>query len=77
MLLIDEPLLPLLIAAAEGRLAQSTCRAQVRSWSVVIVSRGYPESSESGQPIKGVEAAGRSQASPSITREPPCVIAGS
>src|SRR4249919_3755779 len=56
--LIDEPLLPLLVAAAEGRLAQSTCRVRSdRMVGVVIASRGYPESSESGQPIEGVEAA--------------------
>jgi phosphoribosylamine--glycine ligase len=56
--LIDEPLLPLLMAAVEGRLAQSTCRVRSdRMVGVVIASRGYPESSESGQPIEGVEAA--------------------
>jgi phosphoribosylamine---glycine ligase len=56
--LLDEPLLPLLVAAAEGRLAQSTCRVRSdRMVGVVIASRGYPESSESGQPIEGVEAA--------------------
>src|SRR5215813_2667378 len=56
--LIDEPLLPLLVAAADGRLAQSICRiGSDRMVGVVIASRGYPESSESGQPIEGVEAA--------------------
>jgi phosphoribosylamine--glycine ligase len=56
--LLDEPLLPLLAAAAGGRLAQSTCRVRSdRMVGVVIASRGYPESSESGQPIEGVEAA--------------------
>src|SRR5215831_9007308 len=56
--LIDEPLLPLLVAAADGRLAQSTCRiGSDHMVGVVIASRGYPESSESGQPIDGVEAA--------------------
>jgi phosphoribosylamine---glycine ligase len=56
--LIDEPLLPLLVAAADGRLAQSTCRiGPDRMVGVVIASRGYPESSESGQPIGGVDAA--------------------
>jgi phosphoribosylamine--glycine ligase len=56
--LIDEPLLPLLVAAAEGRLAQSICRVKSdRMAGVVIASRGYPESSESGQPIEGIEAA--------------------
>jgi phosphoribosylamine--glycine ligase len=56
--LIDEPFLPLLVAGAEGRLAQSVCRVRPdRMVGVVIASRGYPESSESGQPIDGVEAA--------------------
>jgi len=56
--LIDEPLLPLLVAGAEGRLAQSTCRVRSdRMVGVVLASRGYPESSESGQPINGIDAA--------------------
>jgi phosphoribosylamine---glycine ligase len=56
--LIDEPLLPLLVAAADGRLAQSVCRTgSDRMVGVVVASRGYPESSESGQPIAGVETA--------------------
>src|SRR6266853_1208325 len=55
--LIDEPLLPLLVAAADGRLAQATCRFRSdRMVGVVIASRGYPESSESGQPITGIDA---------------------
>ena len=58
--LIDEPLLPMLVAAAEGRLTQSTCRIGTdRVVGVVIASRGYPESSESGQPITGIEQAER------------------
>src|SRR5215471_11611707 len=62
--LIDEPLLPLLIAAADGRLAQSACRVGLeRMVGVVIASRGYPDSSESGQPIHGVDAA---QATPGV-----------
>jgi phosphoribosylamine---glycine ligase len=56
--LIDEPLLPLLAAAAEGRLTQSSCRVgSDRMVGVVMASRGYPESSESGQPIDGIDAA--------------------
>ncbi len=56
--LIDEPLLPLFAAAAEGRLGQSTCRIGAdRMVCVVIASRGYPESSESGQIITGLDAA--------------------
>jgi phosphoribosylamine--glycine ligase len=56
--LIDEPLAPILLAAAEGRLTQSTCRiGSDRVVGVVIASRGYPESSESGQPISGIDQA--------------------
>jgi phosphoribosylamine--glycine ligase len=56
--LIDEPILPLLIAAARGELRQTSCRLSTRKLvGVVMASRGYPETSESGQPIGGVEAA--------------------
>ena len=56
--LIDEPLLPLLIAAARGELRQTSCRLSSRKLvGVVMASRGYPESSQSGQPIIGVEQA--------------------
>jgi len=58
MPLIDEPLVPILAAAADRALTQSTCRVRNdRAVCVVIASRGYPESSESGQLIDGVEAA--------------------
>jgi phosphoribosylamine--glycine ligase len=58
--LIDEPLAPILLAAAQGRLTQSSCAiARDRVVGVVIASRGYPDSSESGQPITGVELAER------------------
>ena len=58
--LIDEPLLPLLVAAAAGDLRQTTCRLGAdRYVGVVIASRGYPESSESGCAIDGIEAAER------------------
>jgi phosphoribosylamine--glycine ligase len=58
--LIDEPLLPLLIDAAEGRVRSQTCRLGTdKLVGVVLASRGYPESSESGQPIDGVVAAER------------------
>jgi phosphoribosylamine--glycine ligase len=58
--LIDEPLAPLLVAAAGGRLEQPSCRlTSDRLAGVVIASRGYPESSESGQPISGIDAAER------------------
>jgi phosphoribosylamine--glycine ligase len=56
--LIDEPLLPLLVAGAAGELRQSSIRIGRESVvGVVLASRGYPESAESGQIIKGVEAA--------------------
>lgn len=56
--LIDEPLLPLLVASAAGHLSQASVRiaSDVRV-GVVIASRGYPESSESGRPIDGLETA--------------------
>ena len=59
--LIDEPLLPLLVAAARGR-ASRRRRAGSRPRrlvGVVLASRGYPESSESGRPITGIDDAER------------------
>src|SRR6185503_15270367 len=59
--LIDQPLLPLLVAAAEGRLADSRCRiGSDKLVGVVMASRGYPESSSAGQVIEGIPAAERS-----------------
>src|SRR6185295_5105980 len=56
--LIDEPLLPLLVGAATGHLCQrEVAIGAERLVGVVLASRGYPESSESGQPIHGLEAA--------------------
>ena len=56
--LIDEPLLPLLVAGAAGSLRASSVRIGTdRLAGVVLASRGYPESSESGQPIEGIEEA--------------------
>jgi phosphoribosylamine--glycine ligase len=56
--LIDEPLLPLLVAAAAGRLVQSAVRiGSERLVGVVLASRGYPEISGSGQPISGIDVA--------------------
>src|SRR5262249_22455273 len=58
--LIEEPLLPLLMAAARGNLEQRACRESNRKLrGVVIAWRGYPESSESGQPIAGIDRAER------------------
>jgi phosphoribosylamine--glycine ligase len=56
--LIDEPLLPLLMAAARGDLLQTSSNLSKRKLvGVVIASRGYPESSESGQSIRGIDEA--------------------
>ena len=56
--LIDEPLVPILAAAAGGALPQSSVRRGRNAFTgVVLASRGYPESSESGQPIHGVDRA--------------------
>jgi phosphoribosylamine--glycine ligase len=58
--LIGEPLLPLLVAGASGSLRQSTCQfTDERLVGVVLASRGYPDSSESGQPIAGIDEAQR------------------
>jgi phosphoribosylamine--glycine ligase len=58
MPLIDEPLIPILSAAADGRLTQPACRIKHdRAVCVVIASRGYPESSEAGRVIDGTDAA--------------------
>jgi phosphoribosylamine--glycine ligase len=57
---IAEPLLPLIVAAAAGQLHQRTCRfSSDKLAGVVLASRGYPESSESGQSIFGIEEAER------------------
>jgi phosphoribosylamine---glycine ligase len=56
--LIDQPLAPILLAAAEGRLDKAACRLGTdRAVGIVLASRGYPDSSESGQVITGVEQA--------------------
>ena len=56
--LIDEPLLPILVAAAMGELRQRSVRISPdRSVGVVLASRGYPESADSGRVITGIEAA--------------------
>jgi phosphoribosylamine--glycine ligase len=56
--LIDEPLAPLLLAAAMGQLRDTSCRLGTgRAVGVVLASRGYPETSESGRTITGIEQA--------------------
>ena len=56
--LLDEPLLPLLRAAATGGLEQSSVRTRRDCCAgVVLASRGYPDSAESDRPIAGIERA--------------------
>lgn len=58
--LIDEPLLPILLAAATGNLQQKTCRIGTdRLVGVVLASRGYPAASDFGRPIAGLDNAVR------------------
>ncbi len=58
--LVDEPLVPILASAAAGDLGQASCRlGRDALVGVVLASRGYPESSESGQPIAGIDEAER------------------
>ena len=60
MPLVEEPLVPVLIASATGNLKPSSLRlTSDRTVGVVLASRGYPESSESGQRINGIEEAER------------------
>jgi phosphoribosylamine--glycine ligase len=55
---IEEPLLPLLVASALGRLTQKRVALGTdRLTGVVIASRGYPESSSSGDVIQGIDEA--------------------
>jgi phosphoribosylamine--glycine ligase len=56
--LIDEPLLALLVAAASGKIRQAYVkRSSDRLVGVVLASAGYPESSDSGRAISGIERA--------------------
>jgi len=58
--LVDEPLLPLFVAAASGDLRQPRIAIKRETQvGVVLASRGYPETSESGVPIHGVADAER------------------
>ena len=56
--LIEEPLLPILVAGATGALRQSAVRlGRGRLTGVVLATRGYPEGSQSGQIISGIDEA--------------------
>jgi phosphoribosylamine--glycine ligase len=56
--LVDEPLAPLLAAATQGDLRQSSVRLTRGCFTgVVLASQGYPDRSESGHVITGIEAA--------------------
>jgi phosphoribosylamine---glycine ligase len=57
--LLDVPLGPLLLAAAEGRLHEVPAPVfrPGAAVAVVLASKGYPASSSSGDPITGVDAA--------------------
>ena len=58
--LMSDPLAPMLAAAAKGDISAAQCRlSREKTVGVVIASRGYPESSESGQPISGIADAER------------------
>lgn len=58
--LIDERLLPILVAAAQGDLRQPAVRlSSDRAVGVVLASRGYPESFESDRVIGGLDDAER------------------
>jgi phosphoribosylamine---glycine ligase len=57
---IEEPLLPVIMSAARGTLGQTSLRSSNEKLvGVCVASRGYPETSESGQPIEGVAEAER------------------
>ncbi|RPJ71303.1 MAG: phosphoribosylamine--glycine ligase [Acidobacteria bacterium] len=63
--MIDGDLAPLLRAAAEGNLGQDTCR--VRDWphvGVVLASKGYPDSVETGKVVTGL---GEAEGVPGVT----------
>jgi phosphoribosylamine--glycine ligase len=58
--LVDEPLCPLLHAAARGELINRPCAVSSdRLVGVVLASRGYPDGAERGRAIEGIERAER------------------
>jgi phosphoribosylamine--glycine ligase len=55
---LDEDLLPLLLAAAEGRLGERPVRlSDATALTVVMAAKGYPEKPERGSEIKGLDRA--------------------
>jgi phosphoribosylamine--glycine ligase len=55
---LDSDLLPLLLAAAEGRLADMVPRwSEDAALTIVLAAEGYPGSYEKGSPIAGLDAA--------------------
>lgn len=57
MMMLDEPLAPLLAACASGRLAQASVRTRPgAAVGLVLAARGYPEAPVLGDPIGGLEA---------------------
>src|SRR6185436_16898506 len=63
--LVDEPLLPLLVAGAAGAIGQPSIRlADDRLVGVVLASRGYPDTAESGHAIDGID---RAEAIPGVS----------
>jgi phosphoribosylamine--glycine ligase len=55
---LESDLLPLLLATADGTLAQQTCSCHAdAAVCVVMAARGYPGAYERGQPISGLEQA--------------------
>jgi phosphoribosylamine--glycine ligase len=55
---VEEDLLSLLLAAAEGRLEEQSIRLSKRTaLTVVMAARGYPEKPERGTEIKGLDRA--------------------
>ncbi len=57
MMLLDEPLAPLLLACALGRLSQPRVATRAgMALGVVLAARGYPEAPVLGDPIEGLEA---------------------
>src|SRR5262249_21345102 len=56
--MVEEPLLPLLVAGATGNLtSRAVSLGSDRFVGVVLASRGYPDSADAGQPSRGRDGA--------------------